>query len=713
MNETDLDSLLWPLSRVGEAIEALARKCELFAGAPQNLASPSWIESKEAESLARWIDAVAARLGIEAEPVGVAYAEVQLFLAVNAPLLLRFSNKSPPQFAAVIGRRGKWAIVLGPDLVEYRFSHETLRSALCRSFEGLANHRIEKVLRAVSISEGEGSRVRVAILQETLSAIRLDGIWLLRLSPGAAFLSQVLRAGLRRRLLGLIGAYAAQYCLFLLSWWIVGKAAFEGHFDRGWLLAWALLLLTVIPLRLFTTWSQGLVAIRAGALLKQRLLYGALRLDLEEMRRQGAGQLLGRVIESESVESLALSLGFFGLFAFIELIFATAILYAGAGGLVHVSLLCAWIGASVFLGWLYWRQRHNWTQTRLDITHDLVERMVGHRTVIAQELRERWHNREDQALEHYLKQSLEMDRVGVVLAELVPRGWLVFGLIGLAPAFIWGGTSPAELAISLGGILLAYGALGQLVSGLRDFAGAAISWSQVKDLFHAARQPEITGIPTYVNDAATGDSDSRGREILVAHDLSFRYRDRGEPAVKGLSLSVLAGDRLLLEGPSGGGKSTLVALLAGLRLPKTGLILLEGLDRQTLGSAEWRRRVVLVPQFHENRVLTGSLAFNLLMARRWPPLDGDLAEAEAVCRELGLGDLLERMPAGLFQMVGESGWQLSHGERSRVYIARALLQGADLLIFDESFAALDPENLAKALVCVLNRAPSLMVIAHP
>jgi ATP-binding cassette subfamily B protein len=101
------------------------------------------------------------------------------------------------------------------------------------------------------------------------------------------------------------------------------------------------------------------------------------------------------------------------------------------------------------------------------------------------------------------------------------------------------------------------------------------------------------------------------------------------------------------------------------------------------------------------------------MARRWPPLDGDLAEAEAVCRELGLGDLLERMPAGLFQMVGESGWQLSHGERSRVYIARALLQGADLLIFDESFAALDPENLAKALVCVLNRAPSLMVIAHP
>jgi ATP-binding cassette, subfamily B, bacterial len=71
------------------------------------------------------------------------------------------------------------------------------------------------------------------------------------------------------------------------------------------------------------------------------------------------------------------------------------------------------------------------------------------------------------------------------------------------------------------------------------------------------------------------------------------------------------------------------------------------------------------------------------------------------------------MPAGMLQMVGESGWQLSHGERSRLYIARALLQGSDVLIFDESFAALDPENLRLALDCVLNRAPTVMVIAHP
>jgi len=90
----------------------------------------------------------------------------------------------------------------------------------------------------------------------------------------------------------------------------------------------------------------------------------------------------------------------------------------------------------------------------------------------------------------------------------------------------------------------------------------------------------------------------------------------------------------------------------------------------------------------------------------------DLEEAEEICRELGLGDLLERMPAGMLQMVGETGWQLSHGERSRLYIARTLIQKTELVILDESFAALDPENLQRAVECVVRRARSLLVIAH-
>src|SRR5581483_11493281 len=144
-----------------------------------------------------------------------------------------------------------------------------------------------------------------------------------------------------------------------------------------------------------------------------------------------------------------------------------------------------------------------------------------------------------------------------------------------------------------------------------------------------------------------------------------------------------------------------------------GLLLLDGLDRRTLGSDGWRRRVVAAPQFHENHVLSHTFAFNLLMGRRWPPEPEDLRQAEVLCRELDLGPLLARMPAGIQQMVGETGWQLSHGEKSRLFIARALLQGAELMVLDESFAALDPETLSKALRCVLDRAPAVLVIAHP
>lgn len=63
-------------------------------------------------------------------------------------------------------------------------------------------------------------------------------------------------------------------------------------------------------------------------------------------------------------------------------------------------------------------------------------------------------------------------------------------------------------------------------------------------------------------------------------------------------------------------------------------------------------------------------------------------------------------------MVGETGWQFSHGEHSRLYIARALPPGADLVVLDESFAALHPKTLRQCLRCVLDRVFALLVIAH-
>jgi ATP-binding cassette subfamily B protein len=192
-----------------------------------------------------------------------------------------------------------------------------------------------------------------------------------------------------------------------------------------------------------------------------------------------------------------------------------------------------------------------------------------------------------------------------------------------------------------------------------------------------------------------------------------RYDRAATPALRDLTLRLRAGQRVLLQGPSGSGKSTLASSLTGLLPIESGQILLGGLDMSALGGRKWRSLVATAPQFHENHLFSQPLAFNLLMGRAWPPSPEDLREAQQICEELGLGPLLLRMPSGLFTHVGETGWQLSHGERSRIFIARTLLQRAQVVLLDESFAALDPETLATTLRCVLRRVPTLFVIAHP
>jgi ATP-binding cassette, subfamily B, bacterial len=709
----DLDKLAWPVSRLGEVLEALARTGGLAPRSVDLLPPPPGLAQDGGEALRRWIEATTGALGLEAEPVEAPYTEMEQFVRSAGPALLRVPGVGEPHFLALLGGRRRVVSILGPNRTVYRLRLKVICAALCRPLEQFLAARVDQVLGAAHVPKRRQARARAAIIHEHLSSVRIDGGWLLRLPPGASIWRQVRQARLLRPFFSLVSAHTVQYLLWLLSWWMIGRGALEGRLDQGWLLAWALLLLTMVPLQVLATWSQGVLALGAGGLLKQRLLYGALQLAPEEVRNQGAGQFFGRVMESQAVESLALGGGFLALFAGIELVMAAAVLSRGARGTLHVLLLLGWVALALLFNWRYFRYRQRWTEARLGLTHDLVERMVGHRTRLAQEARERWHEGEDQVLERYFVLSRAMDGAAVVQA-LVPGSWLMLGLLGLTYTFVSGSGTPSALAVSLGGMLVGSRALGKLSMGLSYLMDAAIAWQQVAVFFHAGARSEVGGTPACALALSPhSHAPENGQPVLDARDLIFRYHRRDEPILRACSLQVRVGDRILLEGPSGGGKSTLASLLTGLRLPQSGLLLLRGLDWQTLGSEGWRRRVAGAPQFHENHVFTGTFAFNLLMGRRWPALPEDLQQAEALCRALGLGDLLDRMPAGLQQMVGETGWQLSHGERSRLYIARALLQDADLVVLDESLAALDPETFHRSLRCVLERASTLLVIAHP
>ena len=686
---TEFNSWAWPTIRFDQALQAGLYK--------SGLASRKKIVTPETDTLGFRVEAAARQTALEAEAIDVSHSQLERFIESANCAVLRLPGPDDHFIISLGGKRGQTQVI-APDLHTHWVSTREVCAAVCHEYEAPLIVEIDQMLNQANLPQPQQLRVRTALLRERLGPAHIEAGWSLRLPPGANFGYQMKRAHLWQQLWLFAGAHLAQYLLWLASWWVIGQSALQNRLDTNWLAAWAMLLFALVGFRLLAAWTQSSLSIQASSLLKQRLLYGALRLEPDEIRHQGMGQLLGRVLEAEALETLVLNGGLLGLMAAIELLIATFVLVSGAGGWLQALLLIGWLTFAGLLGWQYFQRRRRWTKTRLSMTHDLIEKMVGHRTRLAQEARERWQADESQALTGYQSLSQEMDQATTHWLTLAARGWLLLGLLGLAPGFISGSASAGAIAVSLGGILLAYQALEKLLPGLLHLAGASIAWKQVAQIFNAAARPEAETLSM----AASTDS-TEPQPIVEAQNIVFRHQQRGQPVLNGCSLQIFAGERLLLEGPSGGGKSTLMALLTGLRQPTSGQMYFN----------RTRNAVAAAPQFHENHVLTETFAFNLLMGRRWPPRLEDMQEAEAICGELGLSDLLARMPAGMMQMVGETGWQLSHGERSRLYMARALLQNADMIVLDESFAALDPETLHLALQCALNRARALLVIAHP
>jgi len=698
----------WPIARLGEGIEELARVAGLTRATAASLLSPPPADFADQ---ADWMAWASARLGIEAEAVDAPLPEAAEVLGRVGPAFVRWWPETlGPGFLLVVKGRGGTLRLIGPDLRIGGCPIEAVRTALCWPREAPLIPEIDHLVAEAGVAPPRRAAVRASLLRDRLAGERLVGLWLLRLPASADLWRQLSQAGVPKRMGVVLGVFALVYVLEIAGWALIGRAALDGRLDFGWLAAWLLLILTVVPWRMVGGWFGATFSLDISRILKARLLAGALRMDPEAVTRQGVGRLIGRVMESQALESLVVSGGMSVVVSALELIFAAVILGSGAAGKTHLALLALFIGATLIFSWRYYRRLHAWSLKRLDMTHGLIEGMVGHRTRLAQERPDRRDLAEDGELQDYLAESRAMDLSSVGVLAALPYAWIVGGLLGLVPAFVaQASPSPTAMAISLGGLLIAQRAFAGVSDGLAGLARAAFAWGQVGEIFRAGRTEPPPG--PFLTEGQLRGAGASGR-LIEAHGLSFAYGPDAPPVIRDLELTIAPGDRILLEGGSGGGKSTLASLLTGLQSPDAGLLLLNGLDRHSLGE-NWQRLATAAPQFHENYILSGTLAFNLLMGRTWPAPPEDLAAAEALCEELGLGDLLRRMPAGLQQRVGETGWQLSHGERSRIFLARALLQGAPLTIMDESFAALDPETLDRCLKVTLRRAQALVVIAHP
>lgn len=706
-----LAALAWPIERLAEAMESLARHCGLSTA---HVAMPPALlpEANVRLDLARHVGAIGRAIGIEAEPVETGHGDLANCLLHAGPAVVRLSDSGRTVVMLLAGRKASTLAILGPDLKQHRLPVEGLRDHLAAPLEAPHAEAIARLVAASGVAPDRHAALTAILQKERHAGEAIGGIWLLRqpaTGPARAMLRQA-RVG--PAIAGIVALMAAVYTLDLVGWTLIGDAALNGRVDFGWLSAWLIVVVTLVPARFCAGWLQARLAIAVGRLVKLRLLWGAMRIDIQALRAKGAGGLLSGALEAQAFELAAFNGAAGAILGGLELAVAAWVLTVGAGGGLSLAVLAGWLAITIATGLVFHRRTAGWTGERLAMTQSLVEKMAGHRTRLAQEQERRRDAEEDRQASRYLAASAGMDRAAIPFAVFVPAGWMVVGIAALMPAFISGQANRTGLAIGLGGVFLAGRAFGSISGGIAAISRAVLAWAAIGTLFRAAASAPLPEGSLPAGPLVTPRATDGRAVLLEGVGLTLTHQGRSIRVIDGAAITILQGDRILLEGRSGSGKSTLASLISGLREPDHGFLLLNGLDRHTLGD-RWRDHVVEAPQFHENHILTGPLAFNLLMGRQWPPTPDDLAEARDLCEDLGLGPLIARMPGGLMQTVGETGWQLSHGEQSRIFLARALLQKADLTILDESFAALDPKTQVACLRCAFRHAKALLVIAHP
>ena len=198
------------------------------------------------------------------------------------------------------------------------------------------------------------------------------------------------------------------------------------------------------------------------------------------------------------------------------------------------------------------------------------------------------------------------------------------------------------------------------------------------------------------------------KDSSVALDhVTFSY-DGVKNALEDISLSIGSGQTVAFVGPSGGGKSTLAALIARFFDPQSGKISIDGANVKDIDKSELMDTVSFV--FQNSRLIKGSILDNVRMGKP-NATDGEVL---AALRAAQCMDIIEKFPDGVRTVIGSQGVYLSGGETQRLAIARAMLKNAPVLILDEATAFADPDNETKvqAAFNALAKGRTVIMIAH-
>lgn len=340
-----------------------------------------------------------------------------------------------------------------------------------------------------------------------------------------------------------------------------------------------------------------------------------------------------------------------------------------------------------------------WAMTR--VVGTLQQSVQGIRTVKAYNLAPVLGRRMDEAIEDTRRRS---NKVARLLARSSPVSELLAGL-AIAGVIGWGGYSviylgeqPGEFISFLAALMLAYDPMRRLGRNHLVVERGLVGIKLMYDLLDL--QPTVTA-----NQDAP-DLAVNGSEIRF-DDVHFSYEPTA-PLFAGLNFLASAGKTTALVGPSGGGKSSVMALIERFYDPTQGRILIDDQNIAKVGLTSLRQSIAFVSQ--ESFLFEGSIADNIALGRE----GASRPDIEAAGRAAMADDFIRTLPQGYDTSVGEQGANLSGGQRQRIAIARAILRDAPIVLLDEATSALDAESehLLQIAFDRLMRGRTTIVVAH-
>jgi ATP-binding cassette subfamily C protein CydCD len=532
-----------------------------------------------------------------------------------------------------------------------------------------------------------------------------------RSSVGALRWSLAAARGQRGRLAlaALLGALAlgCGVALTATSAWLISAAALQPP-----VLA---LMVAIVAVRAFglgkgvLRYAERLLshdaALRAGAALRERIWHALVRLGPAATARLRRGELLARLVgDVDAQQDLlirvavpAASVTAVGVVTTVGM----AVLLPVGGAVVGAGLLMAGVVAPAVTVWAAHRAERRTSAARGEVLGRTLELLEAAPDLLAFNAADRYRACLDEA-----------DRR---LSTLLRRAALARGLGGGIGVLAIGAMSVAATAVGIvavrAGVLpgpalavlaLTPLALADVVAGLPDAAVRLLT-----ALPAARRLAELETQPSPVTEPARPVVVDRPTGLATS-GLAVRWPGADRDAVQGLDMTLRSGTRLAITGPSGSGKSSVVAALMRTLDPAAGVVLADGRDVRDLASDTVRDGIAWCGA--ATHLFDNTLRANLLLAS---PAATDDAVVAALERAQ-LGGWLAALPDGLDTAVGEHGGAVSGGERQRIGVARALLADRPVTILDEPTAHLDPRTadaLADELLD-LTRGRTALIVTH-